>query len=144
MDEIKKPKTFRPRRSEGPAFNGSKAKLEMYDERWAAYSRMFIKTNDKCYACGSKSQVTDHIIPHKGDFKLFWKEDNYIPLCHKCHNYVTSKFDRYHRPGNPPTEKLEWLVRNRDYNNLSFRVFIVPIPLETLRTLRASGVLKLS
>jgi 5-methylcytosine-specific restriction protein A len=30
--------------------------------------------------------VVDHIIPHKGDKKLFWSRDNWQSLCLSCHN----------------------------------------------------------
>ncbi|MGM9590559.1 MAG: HNH endonuclease signature motif containing protein, partial [Faecousia sp.] len=33
--------------------------------------------------------VVDHIIPHRGDRKLFWDESNWQPLCKDCHNRKT-------------------------------------------------------
>jgi len=30
--------------------------------------------------------VVDHIIPHKGDDKLFWDQTNWQPLCKECHD----------------------------------------------------------
>jgi len=30
--------------------------------------------------------VADHIVPHKGDLKLFWDERNWQGLCAPCHD----------------------------------------------------------
>ncbi|MEO4040348.1 HNH endonuclease signature motif containing protein [Hoeflea sp. CAU 1731] len=36
--------------------------------------------------CGKPAKVVDHIIPHKGDRKLFWDRSNWQPLCTPCHS----------------------------------------------------------
>ena len=33
--------------------------------------------------------VVDHIVPHRGDRKLFWDEKNWQPLCKRCHDTKT-------------------------------------------------------
>lgn len=33
-----------------------------------------------------EAAVADHIIPHKGNKKLFWDEGNLQPLCKRCHD----------------------------------------------------------
>ncbi len=33
--------------------------------------------------------VVDHIIPHRGDQKLFWDENNWQGLCEHHHNTKT-------------------------------------------------------
>ena len=38
--------------------------------------------------------VVDHIIPHKGDQKLFWDRDNWQSLCKPCHDRKTQLEDR--------------------------------------------------
>lgn len=85
----------------------------MYDGAWEKYRRRFLEVNNECYSCGRPATVVDHLIPHQGDEVLFKKLDNHIPLCEICHNTVTTKFDRNYRPGNPVTEKIKWLSRNR-------------------------------
>ena len=58
--------------------------------------------------------MTDHLTPHKGDKDLFVKMGNHIPLCHKCHNTVTSKFDRNSRGTEEEVrEKVAWLNHQR-------------------------------
>jgi len=33
--------------------------------------------------------VVDHIIPHRGDQKLFWDQTNWEALCKECHDKKT-------------------------------------------------------
>ena len=33
--------------------------------------------------------VVDHIVPHRGDQRLFWDESNWQPLCKQCHDRKT-------------------------------------------------------
>jgi len=40
------------------------------------------------------STDVDHIIPHRGDEKLFWDETNWQALCHECHGVKTAKEGR--------------------------------------------------
>lgn len=119
----KKPKSFAPQRTT----SAKKFKLpRLYDNpEWVEYSRKFLFHNTKCYACGGKSQVTDHWTAHKNDIDLFWKMDNLIPLCKPHHNYCTVMWDRF----NPPKTqlKLEWINSMRLQNNVNFKVKIVPI-----------------
>ena len=42
-----------------------------------------------------KATVVDHIIPHRGDAKLFWDEGNWQSLCKNCHDHKTMTEDRY-------------------------------------------------
>jgi 5-methylcytosine-specific restriction protein A len=39
------------------------------------------------------ASVVDHIKPHKGDKRLFWDMKNHQPLCKRCHDVKTAKFD---------------------------------------------------
>lgn len=36
-----------------------------------------------------KATVVDHIIPHRGDQKLFWDQRNWQSLCKQCHDRKT-------------------------------------------------------
>lgn len=42
-----------------------------------------------------KAEVVDHIVPHRGDGKLFWDEGNWQALCKNCHDSKTMTEDRY-------------------------------------------------
>ena len=35
----------------------------------------------------------DHIVPHRGDPRLFWDEENWQALCHSCHSKKTRNED---------------------------------------------------
>lgn len=37
--------------------------------------------------------LTDHIVPHRGDMKLFWDVGNHQSGCEECHDVKTAKFD---------------------------------------------------
>lgn len=129
---MKKVKSFQFNREPlGRSFNGRLNIDAMYDITWNKFSAAFLRENTRCYSCGAKSEVTDHLIAHKGDWKLFWKVDNYLPLCHKCHNTLTVKFDRY--VTQKLNEKLLWLKNNRLKNMIDFRVKLIPLPISVLR-----------
>ncbi len=111
----------------GSKFNGRANIDVMYDGDWQKYSKEFLSNNPKCYSCGEKATVTDHIVNHLGDCNIFWKEDNYIPLCGRCHNIITARFDKYHKRGKSIEEKLKWISDNRIRNRIEIRVRVVPI-----------------
>jgi len=50
----------------------------------------------KCQEQGRyrKATVVDHIIPHRGDEKLFWDRDNWQALCKRCHDQKTWTEDK--------------------------------------------------
>jgi 5-methylcytosine-specific restriction protein A len=71
-----------------------------YTSKWQRYSRAFLKRNPLCVCDECKklpvplpAQVTDHIIPHKGDSKLFWDKSNHQALNKRCHDRKTAKYD---------------------------------------------------
>ena len=35
--------------------------------------------------------VVDHVVPHKGDQRLFWSRSNWQPLCHDDHDIVKQR-----------------------------------------------------
>ena len=54
----------------------------------------FLKKNPLCAKCRENGKLTpativDHIIPHRGDMKLFWDKRNWQPLCKDCHDHKT-------------------------------------------------------
>jgi len=72
--------------------------LRGYTHEWDVASRMFLQENPLCVRCLSDdeitpSQVTDHIIPHKGDMSLFWDRANWQALCKRHHDVKTATED---------------------------------------------------
>jgi hypothetical protein len=123
-------KIYRPKhivdKGNGRVFNGRKRIDDMYDGTWEKYRYAFLAINRLCFACGSLATVVDHLVPHKGDPVLFKKLDNHIPLCAKCHNTLTSLFDRDFKIGSSIQPKIQWIVTNRARNDLNTRVKVLP------------------
>jgi 5-methylcytosine-specific restriction endonuclease McrA len=107
-------------------FNGRQNIDDMYDSSWEKYRIKFLAVNPRCYSCGDKATVVDHVTPHKGDDKLFKQLDNHIPLCSRCHNTITTKFDRNYRVGSLIINKLKWITANRVRNLIDSRVKVLP------------------
>ncbi|WP_460274261.1 HNH endonuclease signature motif containing protein [Celeribacter sp. ULVN23_4] len=47
-----------------------------------------------CVRCGAPATVVDHIIPHKGDDRLFWDKTNWQALCKPCHDRQKQREER--------------------------------------------------
>jgi 5-methylcytosine-specific restriction protein A len=37
----------------------------------------------------TEATIIDHIIPHRGDKRLFWDRTNWQPICQACHDRKT-------------------------------------------------------
>ena len=62
-----------------------------YDSKWDRARRAFLAAHPFCAACEQRGKlppatVVDHIEPHRGDHKLFWRRSNWQPLCQPCHD----------------------------------------------------------
>lgn len=86
------------------------ARSRGYTRAWEKASAAFALENPLCAECLrngllTAGQVTDHIIPHKGDMELFWDRSNWQRLCKPCHDEKTAREDgRWgHRQGGKPT-----------------------------------------
>lgn len=63
-----------------------------YTAAWQKEAKEFLRQHDFiCAECGGIATVVDHIVPHRGDEKLFWDPTNLQPLCVKCHNEKTAR-----------------------------------------------------
>lgn len=65
-----------------------------YNAEWRVARRSFLSAHPLCVECMKENRLTaatvvDHIIPHRGDMKLFWDESNWQPLCKICHDKKT-------------------------------------------------------
>ena len=70
------------------------AEARGYDSRWRKARAAFLQRNPLCNECMKHGMLTpatvvDHVIPHRGDQKLFWDEDNWQALCKSCHDRKT-------------------------------------------------------
>ena len=69
-----------------------------YTKRWARARRRYLNASPLCIECARQGMTTaadvvDHIIPHKGNYDLFWNEDNWQPLCKRHHDIKTATED---------------------------------------------------
>lgn len=72
-----------------------------YDRRWRNARAAFLAAHPLCAECSKHGRVTparvvDHIVPHRGDEKLFWDEKNWQSLCdftspYDCHGKKTGE-----------------------------------------------------
>ena len=65
-----------------------------YDAKWRRARKAFLDRNPLCAECQREGKLTpatvvDHIVPHRGDQRLFWDETNWQPLCKDCHDRKT-------------------------------------------------------
>jgi 5-methylcytosine-specific restriction protein A len=71
----------------------------MYNRQWRNARAAFLTANPQCVECERRNilkpaEVVDHIIPHRGDTRLFWDRKNWQPLCKRCHDIKTNKEKR--------------------------------------------------
>ena len=69
-----------------------------YGKRWQAARKGWIAKNPLCVMCLTEGRTTaaaevDHIIPHRGDMKLFWDRKNWQSLCKTHHSRKTATED---------------------------------------------------
>ena len=70
-----------------------------YGYKWQQARKKFLQAHPICVRCYAEGKITeatvvDHIIPHRGDMKLFWDKSNWQPLCEHHHNVKTKTEDR--------------------------------------------------
>jgi 5-methylcytosine-specific restriction enzyme A len=75
---------------------GSRAWSQLYQTpEWKRASRAFRLAHPICAECAKVGLVVptrevDHIIPHRGDRRLFWDRTNWQGLCTPCHSRKTA------------------------------------------------------
>lgn len=71
-----------------------------YNRRWQKARKRYLSAHPLCEECMkhglyTKATVVDHIVPHRGDPKLFWDENNWQALCKRCHDKKTGNEDSH-------------------------------------------------
>jgi 5-methylcytosine-specific restriction protein A len=71
-----------------------------YGSRWRRARAAFLARHPLCAACWAQGRVVpatvvDHLVPHRGDQKLFWDEANWAPACKPCHDRKTAREGRW-------------------------------------------------
>lgn len=62
-----------------------------YGAAWQKARVTYLSSHPFCVFCDRRgwlqaATVVDHKIPHKGDAKLFWDQENWQALCKRCHD----------------------------------------------------------
>jgi 5-methylcytosine-specific restriction enzyme A len=62
-----------------------------YTRAWEKARAVFLRKHPFCEDHRKRGElirgnVVDHRVPHRGDMRLFWDEDNWQTLCANCHN----------------------------------------------------------
>ena len=83
----------RERRQRAEA-NRPSASARGYGSKWREARAAFLASHPVCAFCGAIATVVDHIVPHRGDLKLFWRRSNWQPLCASCHNGAKQSAER--------------------------------------------------
>lgn len=66
-----------------------------YNREWKKARDAYLQEHPYCVRCWEedrkkiKATVVDHIIPHKGDYQLFWSRTNWQALCKAHHDRKT-------------------------------------------------------
>ncbi|WP_218578363.1 hypothetical protein [Vineibacter terrae] len=79
------------------------ARARGYDSKWQRESKAFLARpeNRHCVCgCGRLADMVDHIIPHRGDQRLFWNRANWQPMASSpCHASRKQSAERRATPG---------------------------------------------
>ena len=68
-----------------------------YTKRWRRAALRYLKHHSTCAMlgvdakCAGLATCVDHVIPHKGDLRLFWDKRNWQGLCRPCHSRKTRR-----------------------------------------------------
>lgn len=95
-----KPKVYRSRvqatpdeaKAEHDHHRGS-ARDRGYDARWDVAAKAFRRSHPLCLGCEAvgrieAAEVTDHVIPHRGDMDVFWDQAWWQASCGWHHSVV--------------------------------------------------------
>ena len=68
------------------------ARARGYDSKWEQERAAYLRARPSCErvvdgkACGQVATIVHHIVPHRGNLKLFWSRSNWSPRCKPCHD----------------------------------------------------------
>ena len=122
-------KSYKPKKFTGKVFKNKNNKQDTrqergYDGKWYAYRGRFLKHNPRCYMCGMKASVIDHILRARGNMEYFKEPNNHLSLCSSCHGSITQKFDR--KEVQDLEGKLAYIKKMREFNKCSVKIKMVP------------------
>jgi 5-methylcytosine-specific restriction protein A len=71
-----------------------------YGPKWRHARLAFLALHPLCVSChgqgrSASATIVDHVVPHRGDQRLFWSEANWQGLCKPCHDAKTAREGRW-------------------------------------------------
>lgn len=95
--EEHKPTAEQLQRKESDDRRGSSAQRG-YGARWQKARAGWLRKHPLCVECLAsgltvEASVIDHRVPHRGDMKIFWDNNNWQSLCASCHGRKTAQQD---------------------------------------------------
>lgn len=89
------------------------AKRRGYDQRWHAEAAKFKRLHPVCLGCAAvgkrnRTEVVDHVEPHKGDQAKFWNRAMWQPACRWHHDVIKQQLERMYEQGEATVKDL-WL-----------------------------------
>jgi 5-methylcytosine-specific restriction enzyme A len=71
-----------------------------YGARWRRARIAYLARHPLCVPCREAGRlqpatVVDHVVPHRGDQRLFWDQSNWAPACKSCHDAKTAREGRW-------------------------------------------------
>ncbi len=90
-----RPRLYRPGSSR-PQVERLSACKRGYDRNWQSARTAYLAEHPLCRSCRqagrvAEATVVDHIVPHRGDQRLFWDITNWQSLCKRCHDKKTAR-----------------------------------------------------
>lgn len=75
-----------------------------YSANWDRASRAFRRDHPLCLGCSALGRVavaelTDHVVPHRGDMVLFWDRSRWQPSCRWHHDVVKQRLEELFERG---------------------------------------------
>lgn len=97
--DSKCPQHMQQARREADARRGNSGERG-YTSAWRKAREHFLRAHplcmcDECRAAGLvvPATIVDHIVPHRGDKRLFWDRTNWQALSKPCHDRKTARED---------------------------------------------------
>lgn len=74
----------------------STKRTKPYGHKWRQLREWVLRRQPLCKECEKRGKIepateVDHIIPHKGDMKIFWDRNNLQGLCKPHHSAKTGR-----------------------------------------------------
>ena len=93
----------------------------MYDTtRWRKVRIRHLNEYPLCALCArqgvdTEATVVDHVVEHKGNYDLFWNQDNWQSLCASCHSGI-KRMQEHHGYSQACDENGISLDKNHPWN----------------------------